>query len=365
MVASKTKHPPDWVTGKSELSMTVRPSGESTEVANLFSQLKQWSNRLTGSSKQTSRSLHRTGQPSRQLPRTGRPTRTGNPKASGPRVGIPSSNGNGRGATGRNGNGKTIASRNGISSNLSPANRTNNIRPGGAALPATPQAQTRHFSPRRPAYTRIWFWLLLLVGAGIAGPSARIYLLWSNLQETVPDVTKALTFERSGTITLKAGDGKILQKVGPTAQESLAFDEIPDVVVQAFIASEDRRFYEHNGVDYRSIARATVANVTSGGVVEGASTITQQLARITFLNLDQSFQRKIREAFLAQRLEKELGKEKVLERYLNLVYLGAGAYGVADAAWIYFGKTVDKLSVADVALIAGMAPAPSVYSPLV
>ena len=206
---------------------------------------------------------------------------------------------------------------------------------------------------------------MLLLGAGIAGPGARLYRLYAELQEAVPDVKKALTYERTGTITLKSSDGKILQKVGPTAQESLPFEEIPEVVAQAFIASEDRRFYEHNGVDYRSIARAAVANVTSGGVVEGASTITQQLARITFLEQDISFQRKFKEAILARELEQELGKEKVLERYLNLVYLGSGAYGVADAAWVYFGKTVDKLTVAETALIAGMAPAPSVYSPKV
>ena len=204
---------------------------------------------------------------------------------------------------------------------------------------------------------------MLLIGAGIAGPSARLYRLYAELQNDFPDVSRAVHYERSGTITLQSADGKVLQKVGPTAQEKLAFDEIPDTVVQAFIAAEDRRFYEHSGVDYRSIARATVANVTSGGVVEGASTITQQLARIAFLDQDRSFQRKFKEAILARELEKELGKEKVLERYLNLVYLGSGAYGVADAAWVYFGKTVDKLTVAETALIAGMAPAPSVYSP--
>ena len=238
-------------------------------------------------------------------------------------------------------------------------------RPASPRSAANPAVNITYPSLRRPAYRRLSFWLLLLVGAGVAGSGTQLYRLQSDLQETVPDVTRALTYERSGTITLKAGDGKILQKVGPTAQESLAYDEIPDVVVQAFIAAEDRRFYEHSGVDYRSIARAAFANVTSGSVVEGASTITQQLARIAFLDQDRSFQRKLKEAILAQRLEAELGKEKVLERYLNLVYLGAGAYGVADAAWIYFGKTIDQISVADVALIAGMAPAPSVYSPLV
>ncbi len=240
----------------------------------------------------------------------------------------------------------------------------NGIRRRLSNPPANPISQ-RLFRPGRAVYKRPGFWLVLILGAGVAGPSALAYRMWSDVQKSVPDVSKALTFERTGTITLKAGDGKILQKVGPTAQESLNFDQIPEVVVQAFIAAEDRRFYEHHGVDYRSIARAAVANITSGGVVEGASTITQQLARIVFLTQDRSFQRKFKEVILARRLENELGKDKVLERYLNLVYLGAGAYGVADAAWIYFGKTIDEISVADVALIAGMAPAPSVYSPLV
>ena len=158
------------------------------------------------------------------------------------------------------------------------------------ALGNTLSASTRP----RLAHQRFRFWLLLLVAAGIAGPSARLYQLWEDVNETIPDVRRALTFERSGTITLKAGDGKILQKVGPTAQENLTFDEIPNVVSQAFIAAEDRRFYEHDGVDYRSIGRAVWANLSSGSVVEGASTITQQLARITFLNLDQSFERKFK-----------------------------------------------------------------------
>lgn len=240
-----------------------------------------------------------------------------------------------------------------------PLNNPSGTRGGSIAR------RDRALAVAKPPYKKPVFWILLLVGAGIAGPSVRFYRMWSDLNEAVPDVTKALTYERNGTITVKADNGEVLQKVGPTSQENLSYDEIPEVVSQAFIAAEDRRFYQHHGVDYRSIARATVANLTSGGVVEGASTITQQLARLTFLNQDRSFQRKFKEAILARRLEKELGKKKVLERYLNLVYLGAGAYGVADAAWIYFGKTVDQLSVADIALIAGMAPAPTVYSPLV
>ncbi|MEL6940623.1 MAG: transglycosylase domain-containing protein, partial [Cyanobacteria bacterium J06598_1] len=329
-------------------------------MANLFSQLKQWSSRLSGSSRKPSpQSIQRNKQSIRtsgQIPV--RPL-TAPPSAKVPPAKVPPVKG--RTAKTPPGQRPTVPVQN-LPPKRPPATpRQAAAQPVNTATTA-PLVTNRRGPRSKPPYKRIRFWLLLLLGAGIAGPSARMYLLWSNLQETVPDVRKALTYERSGTITLKASDGKVLQKVGPTAQESLDYGEIPQVVVEAFISAEDRRFREHSGVDYRSIARATVANITSGGVVEGASTITQQLARITFLTQDQSFQRKFREAILAQQLEKELGKDKVLERYLNLVYLGAGAYGVSDAAWIYFGKTVDELTVAEVALIAGMAPAPGVYS---
>ena len=399
-------------------------------MANLFSQLKQWSKRVTGSSdprtiRQRKADIRRSV--SLQPPRAktaqsgkdrlsqiinnnsfgsdrtapGNVNAIGNGNANGNHSGVASSHSishneiSHRGTSHQgighnesiankvtkngvvtNATATNTASGNGIASNGRKSNSGRNDNKGnnGAVKDTKSNAlalRNRRFPGRRPsqhlratpAYKRPTFWIMLLIGAGIAGPSARLYRLYAELQNDFPDVSRAVHYERSGTITLQSADGKVLQKVGPTAQEKLAFDEIPDTVVQAFIAAEDRRFYEHSGVDYRSIARATVANVTSGGVVEGASTITQQLARIAFLDQDRSFQRKFKEAILARELEKELGKEKVLERYLNLVYLGSGAYGVADAAWVYFGKTVDKLTVAETALIAGMAPAPSVYSP--
>ncbi len=180
----------------------------------------------------------------------------------------------------------------------------------------------------------------------------------------LPDPNGALTFARRGTLTIKSADGQVLQKLGPSTREDVPLSKLPDQVIKAFIAAEDRRFYKHDGVDYQSIARAVRANLTAQGVVEGGSTITQQLARIAFLDQDRTLQRKLREALMAQKLEHELGKDKILERYLNLVYLGSGAYGVADAAWIYFGKTPDKLTLSEAATIAGVPPAPSAYSPL-
>ncbi|MGB3787748.1 MAG: PBP1A family penicillin-binding protein, partial [Phormidesmis sp.] len=336
-------------------------------MANLFSQLKQWSARIKESISQSpqSKSSRLLSQQRKQSIRTSSNLSIKSQRSNRSQPGV-SPPGQPKPGQNRPNGSSFLQNHRENSLQNSPQNRRDRRakRPVASSGIALGNTLTSPTGPRL-AHQRVRFWLMLLLAAGIAGPSARLYHLWETVNETVPDVSRALTFERSGTITLKAGDGKILQKVGPTAQENLTFDEIPNVVSQAFIAAEDRRFYEHDGVDYRSIGRAVFANLSSGSVVEGASTITQQLARITFLDLDPSFQRKFKEAILARRLEEELGKNKVLERYLNLVYLGAGAYGVADAAWIYFGKTVDQLSVAEVALIAGMAPAPSVYSPLV
>ncbi|MEM9004576.1 MAG: penicillin-binding protein 1A [Cyanobacteria bacterium P01_F01_bin.86] len=352
-------------------------------MANLFSQLKQWSDKLRSSSSRSSRAAQQRKRAVRTRGMISGPATTHSANNHNAVSRQSMKNGHGLGNNGAvNGTGATNGSRpdqanghlngqlNGQANGHSNGQLNGHLNGQAVNQPiGVPLKKSAHRpsarNGKRPAYKRPTFWLLLLLGAGIAGPSVRIYRMWTDLQATVPDVSKALTYERSGTITLKADNGKVLQKVGNIAQENVDFEDIPDVVVEAFIAAEDRRFYEHNGVDFRSIARATVANVTSGGVVEGASTITQQLARITFLNQDQSFQRKFKEAMLAYRLEQELGKEKVMERYLNLVYLGSGAYGVADAAWIYFGKDISDISIADVALIAGMAPAPSVYSPLV
>jgi penicillin-binding protein 1A len=239
-------------------------------------------------------------------------------------------------------------------------------RPSSLATSRTSQPQEPGaLPPRRPLYFRPAFWLTLLLTAGLAGGSTRVYRVWQATNANLPDPTQALTYERNGTITVVSADGVILQKMGPASRETIDYDDIPRDIVEAFIASEDQRFYEHNGIDKRGIMRAVYANVMNRGVVEGASTITQQLARIVFLDQERSFQRKAREALLALKMEENLDKSQILERYLNLVYLGAGAYGIADAAWIYFGKTIDDLTLAESALIAGMAPAPSLYSPTV
>jgi penicillin-binding protein 1A len=246
----------------------------------------------------------------------------------------------------------------------SPPLRTS-VTPPELAPPELPSATPPKLPYRRPLYYRPIFWLVLTTGAIATTGLTRTYRIWHNTEASLPPVENLKTFERQGTITIKADNGTVLQKIGPATRDKVAYDQMPETLVAAFVASEDQRFYEHRGIDFQGIARAILANVRQRDVVEGASTITQQLARIAFLDQERSFQRKAREALLALKIEDVYSKEEIIERYLNLVYLGAGAYGVADAAWIYFGKTVDQLTVSEAALIAGMAPAPSFYSPLV
>lgn len=139
--------------------------------------------------------------------------------------------------------------------------------------------------------------------------------------------------------------------------------EIPEQVQQAFLAAEDQRFYEHPGISLRRIVAAAFANLRAGGYVQGASTITQQLIKLTHLSETKTLSRKAQEAFLALQLERKLTKDEILECYLNTVYFGKGAYGIGSAASIYFSKSVDELTLAESALLAGVIKSPSGYAP--
>ncbi len=186
-----------------------------------------------------------------------------------------------------------------------------------------------------------------------------------SIDSKLPPTSKVKIFSRPGTIELISSQGKIIQKLGPVTREKIRPENMPELVKKAFIAAEDRRFYKHKGVDLWSIGRATLNNIKERSIVEGGSTITQQLARIIFLNQDRTVKRKLKEMSLAFKLERNLSKEEIIGQYLNNVYLGSNAYGIADAAWVYFKKTPDQLNLEEAALIAGLAPAPSLYSPLV
>ena len=217
------------------------------------------------------------------------------------------------------------------------------------------------FTGPRKLHRRPWFWLGISVGGG----AIALGVGWLVLENSIPDSTAdLLTYVRDDTITIKAENGEILQQIGPATRETIKIGEVPKTLIQAFMATEDQRFEKHHGVDYQGILRALLSNIQAGDVVEGGSTITQQLARIVYFNQERTITRKLKEMLMAQRIEKAVDKNTILERYLNLVYLGSGAYGVADAAWVYFSKSVKDLTLPEMAMIAGLPAAPNDYSPL-
>ena len=190
-------------------------------------------------------------------------------------------------------------------------------------------------------------------------------LLTTFIDALLPKVNRIKSFNQLGAITLLSTNKKLIHKIGPSDQSDLKTGQIPEKVAKAFISAEDRRFFNHKGIDFIGIFRALIINSRKGEFEEGASTITQQLARIVFLNQDKNLTRKLKEAALALKIERNFPKEEILRFYLNNVYLGANAYGIGDAAWIYFSKPPSQLKLEEAALIAGLAPAPSLYSPLV
>lgn len=208
-------------------------------------------------------------------------------------------------------------------------------------------------------------WVIIGMILGMSSGAIVLNWLWQKLEASVPEnIEDVQNYARPETLTITAKDGSILKQIGPIAHDKVKLDEVPDILPNAFIASEDSRFWQHQGIDFQGIARATVANLKAKGVVEGGSTITQQVARVVFLTHEQSIERKLKEIRIANAIEHNFAKTQILENYINLVYLGSGAYGIADAAWVYFGKSAQDLTLSEVATLAGIVPAPSTYSPL-
>lgn len=161
-----------------------------------------------------------------------------------------------------------------------------------------------------------------------------------------------------------ARGGELIGEIGEKRRLPVAYEDIPLLVRQAFVAAEDQRFFEHHGFDYSGVLRAMWVDLSSGDYSQGASTITMQAARNMFLNFDKNIRRKLQEAFLTYQMEHEFTKEQILATYLNVIFLGQRSYGVEAAAETYFGKPLDQLSIAEAATLAGMAPAPSRYNPI-
>jgi len=181
----------------------------------------------------------------------------------------------------------------------------------------------------------------------------------------LPQIRNLETFRPHAVTRVYSAKKELLAELFLEKRDPVPLKSIPRYLTAALVATEDRKFYQHSGVDIKGIARAIIKDISAGGFVEGASTITQQLAKTLFLTPRKTIVRKIKEAILAFQLERRYTKEEILELYLNQVYFGSGAYGVQSAAEIFFGKPVQDLNLAECALIAGMPKSPSRYSPLV
>jgi penicillin-binding protein 1A len=179
----------------------------------------------------------------------------------------------------------------------------------------------------------------------------------------LPQVEQISDYRPSLTTTVYTRNDEVLGYLAREKRFLRSLDQMNDVVPRCFLAAEDHSFYEHEGIDLAGILRAAVKNIKAGSIVQGGSTITQQVIKALLLTPERSYERKLKEAILAYRLEKNLDKDEILTIYLNEIYLGHGAYGVEAAARIYFGKHVDQLSLAEASLLAGLPKAPSLYDP--
>ncbi|MGZ3329651.1 MAG: penicillin-binding protein 1A, partial [Xanthobacteraceae bacterium] len=209
----------------------------------------------------------------------------------------------------------------------------------------------------------------LLFAAGtilfVVGVAAAAGLLW-HYSKSLPEYSQLQDYEPAVMTRVHAADGSLLAEYARERRLYIPIQAVPKLVTNAFIAAEDKNYYEHGGIDFSGIARAAVLFVQqygSGRRPQGASTITQQVAKNFLLTNELSFSRKIKEALLAMKIERTFSKERILELYLNEIYLGMGAYGVAAASLLYFDKSVHELSPAEAAYLAALPKAPNNYHP--
>ena len=203
--------------------------------------------------------------------------------------------------------------------------------------------------------------LTLLGSGGILVVASCLYLY---LSPKLPSVEELKQIELQIPLRVHSQDLKVIAEFGEKKRSPVSFEEIPQLMIDAFLAAEDDSFFEHKGIVISGLARAAVELVTTGSIRSGGSTITMQVARNFFLSKRQEFTRKFNEILLAFRIEEELSKQEILSLYTNKIYMGNRAYGVGAAAQVYYGKTLDELSLAEIATIAGLPKAPSRYNPL-
>src|SRR5947207_1682861 len=205
----------------------------------------------------------------------------------------------------------------------------------------------------------------LALAAGLAAAAVLVLglvvvLAYPNL----PELGALTAYQPKIPLRIYSAEGTLIGEFGEERRAVVAIADVPPQLKHAIIAAEDERFYQHPGIDYIGVLRAAYANLVAGGRRQGASTITMQVARNFFLSSEKTLTRKLCEALLAFKIEHSLTKEQILELYVNQIYLGQRAYGFGAASQIYFGKALDKLTLAETAMLAGLPKAPSLYNPV-
>ncbi len=228
-------------------------------------------------------------------------------------------------------------------------------RLGGGAQSRKPQRNWQQYLIR---------WGIFLGSAGLILLGLVIVYALVVAKPNLPDLDTITDYKPKVPLRIYTADNALIGEFGEERRNIIAIEDIPSYLKNAVVAIEDERFYEHGGVDYWGVLRATLANLR-GRLSQGASTITMQVARNFFLTNEKSFTRKIYEVLLAWKIEANLSKEQILELYMNQIYLGQRAYGFSSAAQIYFGKDIQRISIAEAAMLAGLPKAPSAYNPVV
>lgn len=209
--------------------------------------------------------------------------------------------------------------------------------------------------------SRLFAWLFV-TGLSLSTIVASGFYLY--LRPGLPPVDQLLDIKLQTPLRVYSADNRLIAEFGEKRRAPVTIEQIPTIQLHAFMAAEDARFYEHFGVDFKGLLRAAIELVSTGEIQSGGSTITMQVAKNYFLSRDRTFIRKFNEILLALQIERELSKERILELYLNKIYLGNRAYGIAAAAQVYYDKPVADLSLAQMAMLAGLPKAPSAYNPL-
>jgi penicillin-binding protein 1A len=244
-----------------------------------------------------------------------------------------------------------------------PPRRHPSRRGGPPPPPPPPPRKQQKPKPKRSLWRRLvrgtFLWGLALAVLGAIFLGTAVFMTARDL----PEFDELKSSQQGQMIVVRAMDGTEIVSLGPSYGKWIAYRQIPPVMKDAMVAVEDRRFYSHFGIDPIGIARSLVVRLRTGYFREGASTITQQLARNVFLNNNRTFGRKLREGVLALALETKLSKQQILELYLNKVYFGGGAYGIDAASRKFFDHSARDLSLAEAAIVAGLVKAPSRYSP--